>query len=336
MSAPVQATPVLVADVGGTHVRFALVDVTATEPLIDGTTRRYRGADFTSFEGAMRRYLDDVHAKPDTAVIAAAGLRVNGETRLTNLPWVISQAAIEREFGFVHVTLINDFAAMALSVPLLKPADVRVIGTPMLTRFDPRATQTFAVVGPGTGLGVGALLVREGHVHALETEGGHTSLAPNNEEESQVIERLATRFSHVSNERAICGSGLVNLYETLCEMRGIAPAFSAPEQITGAANANAECRRALELLCEFLGALAGDLVLTFGAWDGVYVTGGLAPLLVSWIESGRFRDRFENKGRLSAAVSRVPTSVVLQPDVGLLGAAAFAMREAGRLTARNA
>jgi len=160
MSASAPSAPVIVADVGGTHVRFALVDVSAAEPLIAGTTRRYRGADFASFEGAMRRYLDDVRAMPGTAVIAAAGLRVNGETRLTNLPWVISQATIEREFGFIRATLINDFAAMALSVPLLKPADVCVIGTPIPTRFDPRATQTFAVVGPGTGLGVGALLVR--------------------------------------------------------------------------------------------------------------------------------------------------------------------------------
>ena len=335
MSASAQAAPVLVADVGGTHVRFALVDVAAAEPFIDGTTRRYRGADFTSFADAMRRYLDDVNVAPRAAVIAAAGPRVNGETRLTNLPWVISQTVIEREFGFARATLINDFAAMALSVPLLKPADVRVIGTPVPTRFDPRATQTFAVVGPGTGLGVGALLVREGHVHALETEGGHASLALNSAEERWIVERLAARFGHVSNERAICGSGLVNLYEILCETRGVAPAFSAPEQMTAAANTDAECRRALELLCEFLGALAGDLALTFGAWDGVYITGGLAPLLVSWIEAGRFRDRFENKGRLSAAVARVPTSVVLQPDAGLLGAAAFAMRQAGRLTARD-
>lgn len=331
-----QTAPVLVADVGGTHVRFALVDVAAKEPLIDGMTRRYYGADFASFGGAMRRYLDDVRAQPDTAVIAAAGLRVNGETRLTNLPWVISQASIEQEFGFVRATLINDFAAMALSVTLLQARDLRVIGAPTPTRFDLRATQTFAVVGPGTGLGVGALLVRDGHVHALETEGGHASLAPGNAEESQIVERLAARFGHVSNERAICGSGLVNLYETLCEMRGVTGSFSLPEQITAAADGDATCRRAVELMCELLGAVAGDLVLTFGAWDGVYLTGGLAPLLASWIEAGQFRHRFEDKGRLSSAVARVPTSIVLQPDVGLLGAAAFAMRDAGRLTDRSA
>jgi glucokinase len=335
MSASAQKAPVLVSDVGGTHVRFALVDVSLEEPLIDGTTRRYRGADFTSFADAMHRYLDDVREHPGTAVIAAAGLRVNGETRLTNLPWVISQGAIEREFGFVSATLINDFAAMALSVPLLKARDLRVVGAATPTRFDVRATQTFAVVGPGTGLGVGALIVRDGHVHALETEGGHVSLAPGNAEEIEILQRLAARFGHVSNERAICGSGLVNLYETLCEIRGLQASFTAPEQITAAAENDAVCRRAVELLCELLGAVAGDLVLTFGAWDGVYLTGGLAPLLASWIENGRFRHRFEHKGRLSAAIARVPTSVVMQPDVGLLGAAAYAMRDAGRLIARD-
>src|SRR5262249_50638626 len=150
---------------------------------------------------ALRRYLDETKSHPRSAVIAAAGLRVDDEVRLTNLPWVISRAGLERDLGFEHVALINDFAAMALSVPLLKPDDVRVVGTPKPVPFDISRTQTFAFVGPGTGLGVGALIVRDGTMHALETEGGHASFAPGDVEEREILDRLAARFGRVSNER---------------------------------------------------------------------------------------------------------------------------------------
>ena len=327
------AAPVLVADIGGTHARFALVDPAAKEPLVGGSARRYRGAEFASFAEAVRRYLGEIGAKPATIVIAAAGLRVDGELRLTNLPWVIQRREIEAEFGFSRAALINDFAAMALSVPLLAAHDLCTIGAPPPARFDAKATQTFAIVGPGTGLGVGALAVREGRLHALETEGGHSSFAPGNAEEIELLRRLALRFGHVSSERALCGSGLVNLYRTLCEIDGIAARPLAPEEISAGAHVDSMCRRAVERFCEILGAVAGDLVLTFGAWDGVYLTGGIAQQLLPWIEAGGFRRRFEDKGRLSSAVARVPTSVVLHADAGLVGAAAYAMIESGRLNA---
>ena len=326
--------PVLVADVGGTHVRFALVDIAAECPLIADSARRYRAAEFASFDAAVQRYLDECGTRPAALVIAAAGVVAEGEVRLTNnVPWVISRAATEAAFGFGEVALLNDFAAMALSVPLLQPGDLHSVGAPQPTAFDLRSKQTFAILGAGTGLGVGALIVRDGHAHALETEGGHASFAPGNSEEVEIYRRLAARFGRVSHERVLCGSGLVNLYAALAEIGGVEAEFSAPEQITAAADTDPLCRRALEVFCEQLGSVAGDLVLTFGAWDGVYVAGGLAPLLTRWIESGGFRQRFEEKGRLSPAVARVPTSVVQHVDPGLLGAAAWAMIAAGKLGA---
>ena len=330
------AASVLVADVGGTHARFALVDPASNEPLVAGSARRYRGAEFASFADAVRRYLAETGAQPATIVIAAAGLRVDGELRLTNLPWVIARREIEAEFGFRRAALINDFAAMALSVPLLASHDLCAIGAPAPVRFDAGATQTFAIVGPGTGLGVGALVVREGLLHALETEGGHASFAPGNAEEIELLRRFATRFGHVSSERALCGSGLVNLYRTLCEIDGVDARSLTPEEISAGAHGDPMCRRAVERFCEILGAVGGDLVLTFGAWDGVYLTGGIAQQVLPWIEAGGFRRRFEDKGRLSPAVARVPTSVVLHADPGLVGAAAYAMIEIGRLSAHTA
>ena len=177
-------------------------------------------------------------------------------------------------------------------------------------------------------------MVRERRLFALETEGGHASLAPGNSEEIEILRRLAARFGHVSNERVLCGSGLVNLYETLCEMDGVAVRCTTSEEITAGANADAACRRAVERFSELLGAVAGDLALTFGAWDGVYLTGGLAPLLLAWIEAGGFRRRFEERGRLSTAAARVPSAVVVHADAGLLGAAVQAMIEAGRFDVR--
>jgi glucokinase len=324
--------PVLVADVGGTHVRFALVDVAAADPLLAKSARRFRAAEFESFGAAVRRYLGECGARPAALVIAAAGVVAEGEVRLTNnVPWVISRAAIEAEFGFGEVALLNDFAAMALSVPLLQPRDLHAVGAPAPVAFDARSRQTFAILGAGTGLGVGALIVRDGHAHALETEGGHASFAPGNAEEVEVWRRFNARFGRVSHERALCGSGLVNLYAALADIGGVEAKFSAPEQITAAADDDALSRRAVEIFCEQLGSVAGDLVLTFGAWDGVYVTGGLAQLMTRWIEAGGFRRRFEDKGRLSPAVARVPTSVVQHVDPGLLGAAAWAMMAAGKL-----
>jgi glucokinase len=321
---------VLVADVGGTHVRFALVDIAAADPLIGASARRFRAAEFASFGAAVQRYLDESGTHPAALVIAAAGVVDEGEVRLTNnVPWVISRDAIAAGFGFAEVALLNDFAAMALSVSLLQPRDLHAVGTPAPVPFDARRRQTFAILGAGTGLGVGALIVREGHAHALETEGGHASFAPGTAEEIDIYRRFSARFGRVSHERALCGSGLVNLYAALADIAGVEARFSAPEQITAAADSDALSRRAVEVFCEQLGSVAGDLALTFGAWDGVYVTGGLAPLLTRWIERGGFRRRFEDKGRLSPAVARVPTSIVQHADPGLLGAAAWAMMAAG-------
>ena len=322
--------PVLVADVGGTHVRFALVDVAAADPLIGASARRFRAAEFASFGAAVQRYLDESGTHPAALVIAAAGVVDDGEVRLTNnVPWVISRDAIAAGFGFAEVALLNDFAAMALAVSLLQPRDLHAVGTPAPVPFDARRRQTFAILGAGTGIVVGALIVREGHAHALETEGGHASFAPGTAEEIDIYRRFSARFGRVSHERALCGSGLVNLYAALADIAGVEARFSAPEQITAAADSDALSRRAVEVLCEQLGSVAGDLALTFGAWDGVYVTGGLAPLLTRWIERGGFRRRFEDKGRPSPAVARVPTSIVQHADPGLLGAAAWAMMAAG-------
>ncbi|HNR90789.1 MAG TPA: glucokinase [Dokdonella sp.] len=322
----------LLADVGGTNVRFALADTAARDPLLTATIRRYRVADFADFSAAARRYLTDQNARPRHAVFAFAGPVGGDLVHITNHPWSIDLSRLRAELELADgLRAINDFAAMSHAVCLLRDDDTARIGVPAPAAVGAAAQQTFAVVGPGTGLGVGALVAREGHVDALSSEGGHLSFAPRNEHEIDLLRRLAARFGRVSNERLLCGAGLVNLYSVLAEIDGVRPDVMQPEDITARADAGSDPRsvRTVELFCELLGAVAGDVVLAFAAWDGVYLTGGLTPRLRPWLERGAFRARFEDKGRFAARLAEVPTVAVLHADAGLLGCAARAVLDAG-------
>ena len=296
----------LLADVGGTNVRFALADTDSDPPLRVDTIRRYRVADFAGFSDAARAYLRETNATPTHAVFAFAGPVAGDAVQLTNHPWTIVLSRARGELGLQDLRAINDFAAMSLAVSLLGESDIEAIGRPAAARVGSTAQQTFAIIGPGTGLGVGALLVRDGRFHTLESEGGHLGFAPRDELEIEILRRLVARFGRVSNERLLCGAGLVNLHAVLAEIDGAAAGSLAPNDITQRAldRSDTLCVRAVELFCALLGAAAGDLVLAFGAWDGVYLSGGLTPHLRPWLQAGAFRRRFEDKGRSPRALQR--------------------------------
>jgi glucokinase len=325
------AASTLVADLGGTNVRFALACADPARALIDASIRHYAVADFASLSDAALRYLAEVGTKPQRAVFAVAGKVGDDEIRITNHPWVISIARTREDLGLTSLRVVNDFAAISMALPLLTADQVEAIGNATLTNDTSALSRTIGVVGPGTGLGVGAFLLRDGKPHVLQTEGGHVGFAPSTEEEIEILQLLAKRFGRVSNERLICGSGLVNLYQAVCAMSGIADQDFTPAQITGHAQArtNAQCMRAVEIFCAVLGAIAGDLALTLGAWDGIYLAGGIVPLVLPWLRAGEFRRRFEDKGRFADAMQRVPTLAITYPYVGLLGAAAIAIVDAG-------
>lgn len=322
----------LLADVGGTNVRFALAEPDAREPLLAATIRRYRVADFESFGDAARRYLAETSAKPAHAVFAFAGPLEGDAVRLTNHPWRVVLPELRSTLDLAGgVRAINDFAAMSLALGLLGEGDVARIGAPVPAALGARPRQVFALVGPGTGLGVGALLVQGDRLDAIESEGGHLGFAPQGEFEIEVLRRLAARFGRVSNERLLSGAGLANLHAALAAIDGVAVDALQPADITARADAgdDARCVRAVELFCALLGAAAGDLVLAFGAWDGLYLTGGLTPRLQPWLERGAFRRRFEDKGRFAQRLAAVPTLAVRHAEPGLLGCAARAVLDAG-------
>ena len=321
---------VLLADIGGTNARFALADTSSPTPLLVDSVEGFAVADFPSLADAARHYLDQTGATAQNGVFAVAG-RVDGdEARITNHPWVISLSRTRTALGFGGLRLVNDFAAQAMAVSLLTAADVVPIGGTSWSPAPASSDRTYAVIGPGTGLGVGGLVIRDGHRYPLETEGGHVSFPPGTPEEIEILRRLSEQFGRVSNERLICGPGLVNLHRALSEIAGEDPGPMQPADVTArAAAGDVRCMRTLDVFCAVFGAISGDLVLSAGAWDGVFLTGGLVPKLLDSLQHSGFRQRFEHKGRFSPAMSRVPTLAIVHPRPGLLGAAAFAVESFG-------
>jgi glucokinase len=319
--------PTLLADIGGTNARFALTSDDAAQPLQRDSVRIHAVADFPSLADAARHYLDEAGVRVAHAVFAVAG-RVDGDTaRITNHPWLVSRSRIVATLGLAELALVNDFAAQAMAVPLLGPGDIAAIGAPQASFAGAAGDRCVAVIGPGTGLGVGALLVRDGRAFALESEGGHVGFAPRTPEEIAILEHMSARFGRVSVERLVSGPGLVNIHRALSELGGQDPGTPSPADITaGAAAGDQRCMRAVDVFCAVLGAAAGDLVLTLGAWTGVYLAGGLVPRMLDALHHSAFRARFEEKGRFAASLARVPSLAVMHADAGLLGAAAIAAR----------
>jgi len=306
----------LVGDIGGTNARFALVADGSGQPLQEQVMRC---ADFEGLEQAIRRYLAN-HGNPriqEAALDVATG--ITGDfVQLTNGPWGFSIEKTRRALALDRLNVINDFTALALSVPTLQPHELMQVGS-----GKPVAGTAIAVIGPGTGLGVSGLLpAGEGWI-ALQGEGGHTAFSPTTGREIEVLRWLMQRYEHVSTERVVSGMGLENLYQSLCALDHVTANPLTPAQITEAALAgnDAHCREALDMFCAILGAAAANLVVTLGARAGCYIGGGIVPRLGQYFASSPFRARFERKGRFSDYVAAVPTYVILAETPALRGLA---------------
>ncbi|HYM33220.1 MAG TPA: glucokinase [Candidatus Cybelea sp.] len=305
----------LLADIGGTNARFAILE--------DGEFRCRAVvpvADYAEPLAALRAFLAGAARdhRPTKAVIAAAGPVSDGRIAMTNAAWVIDGKAIGRSLQLTSVQVVNDFAAVALSLPALTPNDIRVVGGGSPVIDAPRA-----VIGPGTGFGVGALIAGRGEEINLVSEGGHATLAAANKHEDAVIQAMRDNFSHVSIERVLSGDGLVQLYRAVKLVDGIvAPDRDAPGIVAHAqAKDCAASAATLELFCAFLGSVAGDLALIFGARGGVYIGGGIVRRFADFLAQSSFRERFETKGRLRPYLSEIPSFIILNPEPAFLGLA---------------
>lgn len=308
--------PALVADIGGTHVRFALA--AASGGLSD--RRTLDCADFASPAAAAESYLSGLRLdeRPRVACFAVA-TPIDGDlVEMTNRVWRFSVEETRRRLDLDRLEVINDFTALALAIPALDSEDRRPI-----KRGEPRAGSPLAILGPGTGLGVSALIPHQGGWLALATEGGHRDLAAATEREWRVVEVLRRRYDHVSAERVLSGPGLVALYQAVAELSGAEVGELEPSEVSELARREptSPAGEALLLFTGWLGAVAGDLVLTLGARGGVYLAGGILPRLAEGFDDERFRDRFVAKGRFRAYLEPVPVDLIVSEEAALLGAA---------------
>lgn len=315
----------LLADVGGTNARFAL------QSGKDGDIGRVQTlpcADHATLGDAIEYYLNQ-HSpaqRPAIAAIAIANPIQGDRVQMTNHHWSFSISALRQSLGLQQLELLNDFTALALALPHLPSTDLRQVGG-QPGALAQRSQTALGLIGPGTGLGVSGLLPdgRGGWI-PLQGEGGHVTLAATNAAEQAVLALLQARYGHVSAERVVSGQGLGNLYGALTQRdTGQWPdPLPSPAEISQGAigGQNPRANEAFDLFFSFLGNVAGNLALTLGAWGGIFLGGGILPRLGNRLETSRFREQFEAKGRFENHLRPVPVWVIqAEQSPALLGAA---------------
>jgi len=304
----------LVADIGGTHARFAFARAGSHRLLRE---HELITAEYSDLAGAIESYLDYAGlGRPRKAAIAIANPITSDAVKMTNSRWAFSIKATQKALGLDRLLVINDFVALAYSVPALRRSHFRKIGG-----GKPVAHRPLALIGPGTGLGVAALVPHRDAWLAVDSEGGHVNAPASDAREAKLIAALQEEIGHVSAERLISGPGLENIYRVLAQFGGKSPKTLIAQEIStqGQSGTNRVARDALDCFCAMLGTLAGDVALTFGARGGLYLGGGILPHLGHFLDRSSFRARFEAKGRMQALVASIPTYVIEAPHAAMVG-----------------
>ena len=317
----------LAGDIGGTKSRLALYAEGASprEPVAEGLLPSGR---FDGIEPLIREFLAGRGHTPERVCLAVAGPVIAGRAALPNLPWIVDAGRIRQAFGFREVCLLNDLAATARAVPLLKPAELHP-----LSAGEPAPAGTIALIAPGTGLGEAFLTWDGGRYREHASEGGHADFAPATPRECELLAELRATADHVSFETVCSGPGLERLYrflrrkETGEEPPGLAARLAEaadPTPLIVAAALAGEsplCIKTVRLFVSLLGAEAGNLALKTLAAGGVYLAGGIVPRIIPFLEEGGFLAAFRRKGRMAGLLRRMPVQVILEPRAPLIGAA---------------
>jgi glucokinase len=316
----------LAGDIGGTKTNLAIYspDAGPRTPLAEAT---FPSGDYPSLEALVSEFLSQVDPEISRASFGVAGPVVDGRAKITNLPWKMSEAHLEKTLGF-PVRLLNDLEAIAYAVPSLMPEDVETLNEGEIAE-----NGAIAIIAPGTGLGEAYLAWDGFHYQACASEGGHVDFAPNSRLEIDLLRHLQGRFGHVSYERVCSGQGIANIYAFLKDSGYEEPAWLAERLaavgdpapvVTGAAldpgKACEICTTALNTFVSILGAESGNLALKVLATGGVYLGGGIPPRVLPALRQERFLEAFRHKGRFSDMVARMPVHVILNPKTALLGA----------------
>lgn len=321
-------TLVLAGDIGGTNARLALAEVTDTIRLV--ADHSGRSQDIAEFGEFVAEFLEANGTHPDRACLAIAGPVIGNAVSGTNLPWRVEATSLGKRIGLSQVRLINDFAAIGFGLRVLSDSDLLTLQP---GRPDPAGV--IGIIGAGTGLGEGMVVRAGGQWTVWPSEGGHATFAPVTARERDLHAFLSSRYDgHVSAERVVSGPGLVDIFEFLAATgQSIAPLIR--EELTredpaavitrhALAHTDPIARDALDLFIDAYGAQAGNLALTILASGGIYVAGGIAARIAPKLAEGSFMAAFRGKGRMHDLLEQIPVHVILNPDVGLLGAASVA------------
>jgi glucokinase len=311
--------PVLIADIGGTNARFAIVIDSNAEP------KRFpsvKTADYPTLDAAVQAVvLDKTSIMPRSAVLAIAGPVDGDEIDLTNCDWVVRPKRLIADLGFDDVLVMNDYEAQALAVVALDSAHLRPVGGG--TRID---SANRVVIGPGTGLGVAGIVHGSNSWIPVAGEGGHVDLGPRTERDYAIFPHLETIGGRVSGEQILCGRGLVNLYRAIARADGVPAKLSKPEEITSASfdGSDTVAVETVQLFIEYLARVAGDMALVFMARGGIYLTGGITKKILPVFDDERFRAAFDNKEPHRNLLEQTPVYVIMHDQAPLEGLSAFA------------
>ncbi len=336
-------TRLLAGDIGGTKTILRLLEVRNGEhqTLFE---QRYISGDYPHLTPMVQTFLQQSIAagcSPQTPVgacFAIAGPVVNDTSMLTNLDWQLNGRELAQALGIQRLRLINDFAAVGYGLLALGPEDLEVLQP---VPSDPTSASPvpapIVAIGAGTGLGEALLIDQAGSYEVFASEGGHADFAPRTELEIGLLQYLHQRHERVSAERVVSGQGITAIYEYLRDTQ-YAPESEAVREAMrhqdlsavistyALAGQDRLCEQTLEIFVSAYGAEAGNLALKLLAYGGVYITGGIAPKILPKLKEGSFLESFRAKGRMRPLMEKMPVSVVLNPTVGLLGAAVFAER----------
>ncbi len=309
----------LIADIGGTNMRFALVEQGRI-----GESRSYPWPRKPALCEPALEFLKLHNAKPRRAVFACASAQAGlTDIRMVNVGehddlYTFNVEQVRQTLGLESLEMMNDFAAVAAAVPHLAPEHVVKIG-----QGEPLAHQPIGILGAGTGLGCASLVWAEGRYRVVSGEGGHVTIGGTNLRECQIIDWLHTKFSHVSAERLLCGPGMMNIHEAIRAIDGLPQLERIPANILtlGLSGQDAVCREVLDVFCSLLGSIAGNLALVLAGRGGIYIGGGIPPRMIEFIRQSAFRTKFSAKGRYFDFLEAIPTYVITHPSPGLLGAA---------------
>ena len=327
----------LVADVGGTKTAIAIAEAEPAPAIV--AQRVYASQSFDGIETIVADFLagpEVAHhgGRIEAACFSVAGPVADDASILTNLGWRIDSPSLRRMFGFPVLGLINDFTAAGLGIAHLATSDIETLQAGQPVEHGVRL-----VIGAGTGLGVGLLTWQDGGYTVHPSEAGHSDFAPVDELQDELLSYLRRSFGRVSYERVVSGPGLMRIFSFLqangtgIPSRQLLDASRKRDDTAeliaeyGVAKLDPLAVRALDLFIAVYGAFAGNMALATLARGGVFIAGGIAPRIAGRLQDGTFVRAFANKGRFSDLLSSVPVHVVMNPQVGLLGA----IQEATRL-----